>query len=143
MSILLQIKVKSYALNKCLEILTGYLEYPNYSLESRLHNRGEKPLIPQNTYSVILKDLRGIIRWLNKIQFVTKKTLRTLNLVSITSLQWSELYYCVYSMHWKQITLRYLQKEFDELHTTFPDRIIPAWKIAFNCPSNKIYFKII
>ncbi len=119
--------MKPYALNKCLEILTGYLEYPNYSLESRLHNRDEKPFIPQNTYSEILKDLRGIIRWLNKIQFVTKKTLRTLNLASITSLQWSELYYCVYSMHWKQIPRHYLRKEFDDLHTTFPDRIIPAW----------------
>ncbi|MHA1584845.1 MAG: hypothetical protein ACTSWL_06295, partial [Promethearchaeota archaeon] len=88
--------MEPYALNRCLEILTDYLEYPNYSLESRLHNRNEKQLIPQNTYSVILKDLRGIIRWLNKIQFVTQKTLRALNLGSITSLQRSELYYCVY-----------------------------------------------
>ena len=119
--------MEPYALKKCLEILTDYLEYSNYSLESRLHNRDDKHFIPQKIYSVILKDLREIIRWFSKIQFATQKTLRALNLGSITALQRSELYYCVYCMHWKHVSHKYLQKEFDDLQATFPDHTIPVW----------------
>ncbi|WP_371806322.1 hypothetical protein [Candidatus Lokiarchaeum ossiferum] len=119
--------MKPLALKKCLDILQNYLEYPAYSLESRLHHRDEKQFIDQNTYSEILNDLRGIMRWLNKIHFITQKTLRALNLDAITYLQRAELYYSVYCVHWKKIKGFTLQKELDEFHKTFPSYTHLKW----------------
>ena len=119
--------MEPFALKKTLEILQDYLEYPAYSLESRLHERDKKQFITQNTYTVILKDLREIMRWLNKIRFVTQKTLRSLKLESITSLQQSELYYCVYCIQWKRTKSHNLRSEFKDLHNSFPDCFPTTW----------------
>ncbi len=124
---LLSVIVKPYALNKCLEILTDYLEYSNYSLESRVHNRDKNDYIPKDVYATILKDLRGIVRWFNKIQFATQKTLRVMNLKSTSSLERSELYYSVYCMQWKHVAKRDLKQEFKDLHATISDPTLPAW----------------
>ena len=119
--------MKPYALKKCLEILRDYFEHPAYSLESRIYERRKEHFISNDTFTDILRILREIVRWHNKIHFVAQKTLRSLNWEQITPLQRSELYYCIYRLQWEKSLTVDLQQEFDVLHKTFADDFPLLW----------------